>query len=187
MVGVDVFFAIWLNKIMAVTSNTITQKNLLILILISITMGSVFSEHAFAKKVFPVHEVVIDGPANCRDKINGKILKSIPNGVTVKALSMDESHGHWYQVSFEGTECWTSSKNVHDGLDYPSDEFIKALDKMETDTTTKFNDVKLPDGQSSANFMLEKDPCFLVKHPSDASLLEEAKRRCDKLNESKKK
>ncbi len=164
-----------------------THKNLLILFLISITLGSVLSVHSFAKNEFPVHKVQIHGPANCRDEINGKILISVPNGTRVKALNRIETHGTWYEISYEGTTCWTSSQNVNDGLDYPSDELNEALEKLPTDSTLKFSDLKLPDGESVDRFMLEKDPCFIVKFPSDESLVKEAKRRCDKLKAIEKK
>ena len=158
-----------------------------ILFLCSFALGQVFSGHSLAQSTFPAHDIEIDGPANCRDKIKGKILKSIPNGTSVKALNRIETNGIWYQVSYEGTTCWTSFKNVKDTLDYPSAELIEALDKQPTAKNTKLNEVKLPNDQNAANFLLDNDPCFLVKFPSDASLADEAKRRCEKLNASDKK
>lgn len=63
-----------------------------------------------------------------------------------------------------------------------STEQVKILDKLETVEPVSLKDVKLDDGSSVSDTLLERDPCFLVKFPNskDKELIEKAKDLCDK-------
>lgn len=140
-------------------------------ILLFAVIGVAAGQSAQSKATFPIHEIEIDGPANCRDKPKGKVLQSISNGTKAKAIGCTDRCKGWYHLSIGKVKCWTHSKNVKDYLDYPTEKQNALLDSLETVGGS-------PAASGSTAYLLEHDPCFLVEHPSDEKTTVEAKRRC---------
>jgi hypothetical protein len=83
-------------------------------------------------------DVAIHGPANCREKLNGKILRSLPDQTKVDVL---ERSGDWYQVRLGTMTCWTAKQNLRsdpkdpipsskvcgDSLSEEDNEFLESL------------------------------------------------------------
>jgi hypothetical protein len=58
---------------------------------------------------FSIGELVVHGPANCRDLPNGKILTSLAHKDRIKYIDKKED---WFLILFKKTKCWTHEKNV---------------------------------------------------------------------------
>ena len=163
-----------------------TQKIINILFPI-VPLSLLFIITAFAKEPIPKKEIrkdyYINGPANCREKPNGKILKSLPDAVTVKFL---QSNRNWFKIDYNGTKCWTFKSNItivdnseEVGL---TDKDLEVLENAKTENA-QFKDLKLPDGTNTSEWLLKNDPCSLVKTPSGGIELQtKAKIACDAKN-----
>jgi hypothetical protein len=64
-------------------------------------------------------DVTIDGPANCRDKPQGKIIKSMANGEKVTVV---DQKGDWLEVRSKNMTCWTFKTN----LKLPTNESVSS-------------------------------------------------------------
>jgi len=53
---------------------------------------------------------VIDGPANCRDKPNGKVIISIPDREKLTDLGHYEKA--WRNIQYKDIKCWTHESNI---------------------------------------------------------------------------
>jgi|GEM_PF-4053568 len=78
-------------------------------------------------------QVVIDGPANCREKPKGKILHKLPDQLSTQASKVE---GEWLLVNFEGKACWTHKKNIKAPLDK------KPLPELKLSRPTDYIEIK---------------------------------------------
>ncbi len=127
---------------------------------------------------------IINGPANCREKPNGKILRSIKDR---KSVSLIEEKGDWFYLLHGSVKCWTYKNNIAVILDPAlSDADQKILDSLPSVEPPKLSEITLENGVSVADTLLKYDPCFLLKYPTvDANLAAQAQEKCNTKNKAK--
>ena len=75
-------------------------------------MTDLFYSYGHVSKEIPsqfYEEKMIDGPANLRDKINGKIIVSIPDKSPVVVMDIED---HWFKVKYQDKIGYTQENNL---------------------------------------------------------------------------